>query len=206
MRARLNRGRRRLWQGLFFRIVFGERAWDGRALPHTRISPSTCIENGERLQLGDHVFIGHFNFIEASGGVRIDEGVQVTNYVSVVTHSSHVALRLMGQAYAQGADEWPGFVRAPIHIGAYSFIGPHSLIEAGTTIGKGSVVAAFSRVRGEFPDFSVIEGNPARRVGDTRDGDAERLRAHPEWQAHYRAWAGRLPEGVAANATRDGRE
>jgi len=190
MRAWLNRCRRRLWRLFFFRIVFGERAADGRALAATRISPSTCIEHEDKLVLADHVFIGHFNFIEASGGVQIDEGVQVTNFVSIVSHSSHAALRVMGRSYAGGDHPRVGFISAPIRIGAYSFIGPHSLIEAGATLGKGCVVAAYSAVRGEFPDFSLIRGNPAQRVGDTRDADRDVLAMHPELQARYREWAG----------------
>jgi acetyltransferase-like isoleucine patch superfamily enzyme len=193
MRAWLNRMRRATWRLLFHRMVFGERAAGGRSLRFTRISPSTCIEHEDRLELDDHVFIGHFNFIEASGGVRIGEGVQVTNFVSIVSHSSHAALRVMGRSYASGERERVGFVTAPIVIGAYSFIGPHSLVEAGTRIGKGCVVAAYSAVRGEFADFSVIRGNPAERVGDTRDADAKLLGMHPEFEAQYLEWAGRLP-------------
>jgi acetyltransferase-like isoleucine patch superfamily enzyme len=84
----------------------------------------------------------------------------------------------------------PGFVCGPVHIGAFCFIGPHSVIEANTTLGKGCLVAAHSRVRGQFPDFSIIAGSPGQRVGDTRDGDEPYLERHPEWRARYDAWAG----------------
>jgi acetyltransferase-like isoleucine patch superfamily enzyme len=191
LRIWLNRTRRMLAHAFLHRMVFGERAGDGRVLPLTRISPSTCFEHEEGLELGDDVFIGHFNFIEASHGVRIDTGVQITNFVSVVTHSSHRSLRLMGHTYATlPVDRRPGFVAGPVHIGAFSFIGPHCVIEANTRLGKGCLVESHSRVRGDFPDFAVLSGSPARVVGDTREGDAEWLAAHPEWQAHYDAWAG----------------
>jgi acetyltransferase-like isoleucine patch superfamily enzyme len=191
LRSWLNRLRRALARALLFRVVFGERANDGALLPRTRISPSTCFEHLEHRRLGDDVFIGHHNFIEARLGVRIDTGVQITNFVSIVTHSSHRSLRLMGHAYGSVAvEQHPGFIAGPVHIGAFSFIGPHCLIEANTRIGKGCVVEAYSRVRGEFPDFAVIAGNPAQVVGDTREGDAALLQIHPQWRAHYEAWAG----------------
>jgi len=191
LRSWLNRVRRALVRASLFRIVFGERTNDGRLLPFTRISPSTCIEHKEGLTLADDVFIGHFNFIEARQGVRIDTGVQITNFVSIVTHSSHRSLRLMGHAYAtEPAELRPGFIAAAVHIGAFSFIGPHSVIEAGTRLGKGCLVESHSRVRGDFPDFAVIAGNPAVAVGDTRDADAALLAAYPQWRAHYEAWAG----------------
>ena len=189
LRAWFNRGRRRLARWLLFDIVFGEVSSRGDALPLTRISPSACIEHESNLLLGDHVFIGHFNYIEALHGVRIDEGVQVTNFVSIVTHSSHRSQRLMGREYAVTPPEQRvGFVKGPVHIGAYCFIGPHSTIEANTTLGRGCLVTSHCRVRGRYPDFAVIGGNPARVIGDSRSADGPWLDEHPGWREHYEAW------------------
>ena len=192
LRAGLNRLRRRLARLLLFRMLFGESS-QGRWLPHTRISAASCIEHEDGLTLGDHVYIGPFNFIEASGGITIEEGVQVTSHVSIVTHSSHRAMRLLGRRYVDFAGERPGWVAAPVHIGAYSFIGPHVLIEAGTWLGRGTLVRAGSVVRGEFADFAVLDGRPAQVVGDARARDEALLQRHPELRAHYDAWAGRRP-------------
>ncbi|MBI3369910.1 MAG: acyltransferase [Burkholderiales bacterium] len=189
MRAWLNRWRRRLARVLLHRVVFGERS-QGRDLPNTRIAPSTCIEHEDRLALADHVFIGPFNFIEASGGVRIGEGVQITHHASIVTHSSHRAQRLLGRRFVDWPGLRPGWIGAPVEIGPYCFIGPHSLIEAGSRLGRGCIVRAGSVVRGEFADFSVLDGRPAQVVGDSRSGDQRWLDAHPELRAHYDAWAG----------------
>ena len=189
-RARLNRLRRRVARLLFFRMLFGE-ASHGRSLPHTRISAASCIEHEDRLSLGDHVYIGPFNFIEASGGITLEEGVQITSHVSITTHSSHRAMRVLGREYVKWTGERPGWVAGPVHIGAYSFIGPQVLIEAGTRLGRGTLVRAGSVVRGEFPDFAVLDGRPARVVGDARQRDEALLQRYPELRAHYDAWAGR---------------
>lgn len=190
LRASINRLRRRLFHLLGFRPLFGERN-GGRLLPHTRISPSTCIEHEERLLLADHVFIGAFNFIEASGGITLEEGVQVTSHVAIVTHSSHRAMRLLGRQYVAWPGDRPGWVAGAVSIGAFSFIGPQVVIEAGTRLGRGTLVRAGSIVRGEFPDFAVLDGRPAVVVGDTRHTDEALLQRHPEAVAHYAAWAGR---------------
>jgi acetyltransferase-like isoleucine patch superfamily enzyme len=198
MRAWINRWRRRVAHAINFRVVFGERS-QGRYLPYTRISPSTCIEYEHNLVLGDHVFIGPFNFIEASAGITIEEGVQITNFVSLTTHSSHRAQRLLGAEFTTwtGGDgqtgDRPGWIGGPIHIGAYSFIGPHTLIEAGTRVGRGCIVCAGSQLRGHYTDFAVIEGRPARVVGDSRTGDAKLLELYPELKPFHEAWAGPLP-------------
>ena len=196
-RGWLNRWRRWLAHALLHRVVFGETS-GGRDLPNTRIAPSTCIEHEDRLQLADHVYIGPFNFIEASGGVVIGEGVQITHHVSIVTHSSHRAQRLLGRAYVGWAGERPGWVAGPVQIGPYSFIGPHSLLEAGSRLGRGCIVRAGSVLRGDYPEFSVIAGNPAVVVGDAREADARWLAAHPALRLHHDAWAG---AGTAAPQT-----
>ena len=188
MKAWLNRWRRRLWQALFYRMVFGERTAQGTPLPHTRIAPSTCIEGAEGLRLSDHVFIGQFNFIDATAGLQIGQGVQITNFVSIVTHSSHRAIRLLGSSYAVHERPKPGYISAPVEIGAYTFVGPHSLIEAGTRIGKGVVVCAYAQVRGEVPDFAIMAGAPARKIGDVREQDERLLSQHPELRPHYESW------------------
>ena len=202
LRPLINLLRRRWLHRLLFRPLFGERS-QGVWLPHTRISPATCIEHEERLTLGDHVYIGPFNLIEASGGIVIEEGVQITSHCALVTHSSHRSMRLLGPAFVLWGqpgglgEAWaprPGWIAGPIHIGAYSFIGPHCLIEAGSTLGRGSIVCAGTQLRGSYTDFAVLEGNPARVVGDSRVRDEKLLAQYPELRALYDAWA--APERI----------
>jgi len=102
----------------------------------------------------------------------------------------------MGRSYATHAGASaarPGYLQGAVHIGAYAFVGPHSLIEAGSRIGKGAVVCAYAQVRGEVPDFAIVAGQPARVVGDVRTRDAALLAQYPDMQAHYAAWAVTLP-------------
>ncbi len=188
LRALFNRARRLLARWLLHRAVFGERS-HGQSLPHTRISPSCCIEHPEQLRLADHVYIGPYNLLEASGGITLGEGVQITSHCAVLTHSSHRAIRLLGRAYAGGTRPRPGWIEGEVVIGPYSFVGPHSVIEAGTWLGRGTLVCAGSVVRGRFPDFAVLRGDPAQVVGDTRQADEALLAQHPQARAHYEAWA-----------------
>ncbi|MFM6934982.1 MAG: acyltransferase [Flavobacteriales bacterium] len=159
----------------------------GKQIAKTRISNTTYIDHPQNLILGENVYVGHFNVIEASNGVTIEEGCQLTTYINITTHSSHMSIRLYGKSYA-GA-EMKAYEKGSVHIGKYSFIGPHSSIMPKTKIGKGSLVAAYSYVRGEFPDFAIISGNPAKVIGDTRRMDERQLRQHPELRSFYEEWA-----------------
>ena len=161
---------------------------NGKAIPETRIGDSTAIVGESGLNLAENVFIGQFNFIEATNGITIEEGCQITNYISVLSHSSHISIRLYGKDYRKTKDPI-GYIKGSVHIGKYTFVGPHSTIMPGTKIGKGSIVSAYSMVKGEFPDFAVIAGNPAKVVGDTRDMDKEYLDKHPELKSSYNEWA-----------------
>lgn len=159
---------------------------DGKNIPGTRISSHTFIDYPGSLSLAQGVYIGHFNVLEASHGLTIEEGVQVTTHCVITTHSSHQSIRLYGSSYA--GKEMIGYVKGSVTVGKYSFIGPHSTVMPGTIIGKGSLVHAYSYVKGEFPDFSIIGGNPAKVLGDTRTIDRTLLDQYPELNSMYNEW------------------
>jgi acetyltransferase-like isoleucine patch superfamily enzyme len=162
----------------------------GVILHRTRVSNSTVISFKEQLTLADNVFIGHFNFIEASNGIVIEEGVQITNFISILTHSSHISIRLYGNdADAETGTDLVGYRKGKVRIGKFTFVGPHSTIQAGTDIGKGCIISAYSMVRGTIPDFSIVAGNPAVVIGDSREMDEPFLQEHPQLRAYYQKWA-----------------
>ena len=78
-----------------------------------------------------------------------------------------------------------GLLAEEVHIGKYSYIGAHSVIMPGTKIGKGSIVSAFSYVNGEFPDYSILRGQPARIVGNTKEIDNQFLKDFPDLESFY---------------------
>lgn len=170
-------------------MLGGYRNKDGVFCKHVRIGSTTTLVAEDLLKLGDHIFIGQYNFLDASNRLKIEEGCQLTNYISVLTHSSHISIRLYGRKYVEvPAADKVGYKRGAVEIGAYTFIGPHVVIMPGTKIGKGCIVSAFSYVDGIFPDFSVIAGNPAVVVKDTRTMDEKFLSENPELKLLYLEW------------------
>lgn len=149
-----------------------------------RIGNTTFIDSPNNLFLEDLVYIGHHNFIEASNIIKIGKGCQITSFVSVTTHSSHQSIRLYGAHYAKISDH-VGYEKGPIEIGAFSFVGPFTVIMPSTKIGKGCVITAHSYVKGEFPDYAIISGNPAKIIGDTREKDSVYLESHPDLKKFY---------------------
>jgi acetyltransferase-like isoleucine patch superfamily enzyme len=170
-------------------MVGGYKRADGTWLKQTRIGSTVVIVGKQNFNVADNVFIGHHNFIDASNGIEIGTGCQITNFVSLLTHSSHKAIRLYGSQYNK-VGPMIAYGEGSVSIGRYTFIGPHSVIMPGTSIGKGSIVSAFSLVKGTFPDFAILAGNPATVVGDTREMDAKYLNENPGLKQYYDEWAG----------------
>jgi acetyltransferase-like isoleucine patch superfamily enzyme len=179
--------KRKIWNLNSPRIIYGFKRYDGIYLEKTRVSNTTFIENKEKLNIENNVFIGHYNFIDASNIINIGEGCQITNYISIITHSSHISIRLYGKKY-QDFSELKGYQKGMVSIGKYTFVGPHSTIMPNTKIGKGSIISAYSYVDGDFQDFSIISGNPAKVIGDTRNIDRKYLETYPELKEYYEEW------------------
>jgi len=59
--------------------------------------------------------------------------------------------------------------KRPIIIGEGCFLGTNSIILKGTTLGKNCVVGAGSVVSGNWPDNSIIAGNPAKLIKENEE-------------------------------------
>lgn len=166
------------------RMLSYQHDFQGNKIQKLRIGNTTFIDSPRNLHLKDFTYIGHFNFIEASNGIQVGKGCQITSYVSISSHSSHNSIRYYGSDYSKHSN-LKGYVKGSIEIGDFTFVGPHVVIQAGTKIGKGSIVKAHAVVRGDFPDFSIIGGNPAVLQGSVSEKDQEFLRQNPELSASY---------------------
>jgi len=58
---------------------------------------------------------------------------------------------------------------APIIIGKNSFIGGHSIILKGVTIGEGAIIGAGSVVTRNVPSYEIWAGNPIRHIRSLRE-------------------------------------
>jgi len=171
------------------RVILGFTRYDGVYLQQTRISNTSYIGNVDKLDIEDNVYVGHYCVLDCSNNIIIGEGCQLSTHITIITHSSHNSIRLYGSHYIEHSPNLIGYIRGSVIIGRYSFIGAHATIMPGSKIGKGSIVGAYSLVKGEFPDYAIIAGNPARVIGDTRKQDQQYLDANPELAKYYKEWS-----------------
>ena len=154
------------------KIIWGYRDSTGQWRDKTRVSDTVYFEHPDRIRIENNVYVGHYCILDGSGWLTIEEGCQVGHSVHILTHSSHIAIRLLGSHYTDiGDGEKVGFVAEPVWIKKYSFIGIRATILMGVTIGQGAVIGAGSLVISDVDDYQIVAGVPAKVIGDTREVD-----------------------------------
>lgn len=113
------------------------------------------VRKNAKLIIGENVgitltTIECFKKITIGDGVRIGFGVHI---LDTDFHSLDSSIRLSPNDVGK---------TAPITIEKNVFIGAHSIILKGVTIGEGSVIGAGSVIASNIPPFSVAAGNPAK--------------------------------------------
>ncbi|MGB8363071.1 MAG: acyltransferase [Rhizomicrobium sp.] len=169
-------------------MIWGYRDCNGTWRPQTRISNTVSISHPEHVHIADNVFIWHYTILDGTGGLFINEGAQIGAWVGIFTHSSHVAIRLLGNHYQEVEEQdKPAYSVKSTHIGRYVFIGAGSKVMPGVLIGDGAIVSAGTIVTHSVPPFSVVAGDPGKIVGDVRKIDARYL-DDPKIRSWYEEW------------------
>lgn len=104
------------------------------------------VQHKKNLILGKYTDIGAFTYINAKYGVIIEDYVQVGSHCSIYSVST--------------IDTKKGKVMLKEN----SCLGAHSLVMPGVTIGKNTIVGAFSFVTRDIPDDCIAFGIPAKVI------------------------------------------
>lgn len=149
---------------------------DGKWYKRTRIASTAVLTDTQNLTIKDNVWINHYVRIDAAGGVSIGEGCQIGYGSCILSHSTHISIRLMGfKSMEYAAKDRVGYVAKKTTIGRYTFVGGGSFIMPGVHVGKGCVIGVNSVVNNDLPDYSIAVGSPAKIIGSTKDIDKKFL-------------------------------
>ena len=123
----------------------------------TRISSFVKIKVTDGvLRIGENCTINSFCFIDAGkGGVEIGDNVLIGPLVGI--HGSNYNYENKEKLIIN-----QDIMSKGIRIGDDVWIGSHSTILDGVTIGKGAVIGAGAVVNGDIPPYSVAVGVPAK--------------------------------------------
>ncbi len=149
--------RRRYWSGRLKRC--GTAALFRR---HTSIGSPQLVEIGDHFAIGEGSMIG----ADASKGIYIGNNVMVAR--GTYMHAANHKIDNLDQPISQQGYECRTIEHEnrefSIVIEDGVWIGSNVVIVSGAKIGRGTVVSAGSVVSGEVPPYSIIVGNPGKRV------------------------------------------
>ncbi|WP_239167061.1 acyltransferase [Catellatospora coxensis] len=111
------------------------------------------------VQLGDNTSLNPYAVVR--GPVRLGSGVRIGAHASLVgfNHSAEPDAPVYQQP----------IVAKGIVVGDDVWIGSNAIVLDGVTIGAHSIIGAGAVVTKDVPAWSVMVGNPARRIRDRRD-------------------------------------
>jgi acetyltransferase-like isoleucine patch superfamily enzyme len=106
------------------------------------------------VKIGKNTVLMCHTFVTASEGITIGDKVKIAPYCFICDCDHQI----------DGITNKAGGESSPITIEDGVWIGAHSIILKGVTIGKGSVIGAGSVVTNSVPAGEVWVGNPARKL------------------------------------------
>ncbi len=137
--------------GNFRKIFIGKRV---RIFPGARME---CIGDNSKILIKNNVSIGHNLHLTAGGILEIGSNSTISANV-LITDINHEYREIDKHIMEQ-----PLIIKKTL-IGENCFIGYGAVLDAGTILGKHCIVGANAVLKGEYPDYSVIVGIPAKII------------------------------------------
>jgi acetyltransferase-like isoleucine patch superfamily enzyme len=122
---------------------------------------------GRSIFVGDRTVINRNCYLDGRGGLQIGEDVSISPecYLVSLTHDSN--------------DPDFSAVPKPIRIEKLAWLGARAMILPGVHIGEGAVVGAGAVVTRSVDPYTIVAGNPARKIGERSSSLRYRLRYFP---------------------------
>ena len=105
------------------------------------------------IKIGENTTINKYVDLDGRGGLLIGNRVSISPYVKILT-GSHKPMSVNFQ-----------YIVKPVIIDDYVWIGTAAIILPGVTLGQGCIVAAGSVVSKTVAPYSIVAGNPAKKIG-----------------------------------------
>jgi acetyltransferase-like isoleucine patch superfamily enzyme len=117
------------------------------------------VDRSATLSIGDNVGISQAALV-AIDDITIENNVKIGGGVCIYTTDFHS----LDPMIRKSKDDIKNRAKKPVVIRDNAFIGAHSIILKGVTVGKNSIVGAGSIVTKSIPDNQIWAGNPARFI------------------------------------------
>lgn len=120
---------------------------------------SMLLPSGGSITIGAHSSVNQYVVMNGMGGIRIGDNVMIAAFCSMFA-ANHIIDRTDIPMRQQGMVSKGGIV-----VEDDVWLGTHTVILDGVTVGRGSVVAAGAVVSHDVEPYNVVGGVPARCIG-----------------------------------------
>jgi galactoside O-acetyltransferase len=164
-----------LLQKTFPIIVFAKENCQVFAGNNTIVEASIYFDrNNSSVNIGNRCFIGNSKLVCAKN-IFIGDNVMIAWGCIIVDHNSHSIFWNRRKDdiinWIHGRKDWSNVIIKPVKIENKVWIGFNSIILKGITIGEGAVVGAGSVVTKDVPPYTIVAGNPAKKIREIPDGE-----------------------------------
>ena len=101
--------------------------------------------------------------------IHLGKDCVISSEVQLLTHDYSIARGLQAIGKNNNFANRDELFLKGIYIGENSFIGARSTLLPGTHIGNNVIIGACSVVKGVIPDNSIVIGNPAKIIANTKE-------------------------------------
>ena len=121
---------------------------------------------GDGIKIGNNTGISNSALVSRGSGIFIEDDVMIGGSCKIYDTDFHSLNFTERMRYPD-----PGVKVGKVVIKRGAFIGAHSIILKGVTIGQYSIIGAGSVVTKDVPDNEIWAGNPAKFIRKIKQGD-----------------------------------
>ncbi|MBK9292957.1 MAG: acyltransferase [Oligoflexia bacterium] len=126
--------------------------------------------SSSKFKMGKNSLIGPDSIVDCVSSINIEDDVLIS-YQVIIADSDNHSLSYQKrkddiQRWKTGTHNWADVISSPIVVKKGAWIGARSIILKGVTIGEGAVIGMGSVVTSNVEPYTVVAGNPARKIKD----------------------------------------
>lgn len=136
---------------------------------HCDIHGSLYVQENGVITIGNYTTIRAHTNVGGVERVSIGDHVIISNHVTIYDNNNHptdpqARIEMCESGFYSSKWKWKYSDHKPVSIEDNVWIGEYSTILKGVTVGKGAIVASHSVVTKDVEPYTIVAGNPARKV------------------------------------------
>lgn len=136
---------------------------------HCDIHAILYVQNNGLIYIGNYTTLRANTIVGGVDNVHIGNHVMISNHVTIYDNNNHPTdpkqrIKMCESGFNSELWKWKYSDHKPVYINDNVWIGEYATILKGVTIGEGAIIASHSIVTKDVEPYSIVAGNPAKKV------------------------------------------